>query len=103
MTGPGFWESWLRWRAASPENRRRAAVRAELDRSLHADPVTPPPPAHGVTEAAQSGPRWIGMVWLWLRCFIGEERSMTKQHISSKSHGHNFRFHFEVVTSCILP
>ena len=42
MTGPGFWESWLHWRSATPENRRRAAVRAELEKTLHADHVRGP-------------------------------------------------------------
>ncbi|XP_043229771.1 dynamin-like 120 kDa protein, mitochondrial isoform X2 [Amphibalanus amphitrite] len=42
MAGPGLWERWLHWRSATPEHRRRAAVRAELERTLHADHDHPP-------------------------------------------------------------
>ena len=48
MTGPGLWESWVHWRSATPENRRRAAVRTELDKTLHADHVS----------GIRTGPRW---------------------------------------------
>ncbi|XP_037090147.1 dynamin-like 120 kDa protein, mitochondrial [Pollicipes pollicipes] len=42
MTGPGVWERWLHWRSATSEHVRRAAVRTELDKALHADYEHPP-------------------------------------------------------------